>query len=236
MVTDNATDFFPSSTHTLRMAAGRTCANLGMQECITWSFMPYDLACQFNNGEMVDTSLQLTNPISVEMDTMRPSILPNLIQACSRNADRGFANAALFETGPVFSGVNPDDQSNVCTGVRHGIRAQKHWASDDISRGFDAYDAKADALAVIQSINPSLKPQLSIDAPSHYHPGRSGVFRLGKNILATFGEIHPAILDDIDITAPVIGFEVFLDNIPQGKKGSAARPALHLNPLQPITR
>ncbi len=226
-----------SETHALRMATGRTLANRGMQECITWSFMPYDLATQFNNDVPVKPSLRLTNAISVEMDTMRPSILPNLIQAAAKNADRGYGNASLFETGPVFHGVNPDDQMNVAAGVRHGVQANKHWASPDLSRKVDAYDAKADAMAAIHAVNPSLNPQISTDdTPSHYHPGRSGVLRLGKNILATFGEIHPAIIEEIDITAPVVGFEVFLNNIPSAKKSSAAKPALELSPYQPITR
>jgi phenylalanyl-tRNA synthetase beta chain len=223
-----------SKTHELRMYAGRTLANCGMQECVTWSFMQYDLATQF--AEDIKPSLRLTNAISVEMDTMRPSILPNLIQVAAKNADRGYGNAALFEVGPIFHGVNPDDQMTVAAGVRHGVQNAKHWASSDISRSVDAYDAKVDAVAVIQSVNPSLNPQISADAPGHYHPGRSGTFRLGKNVLATFGEIHPAILEKIDITGPVVGFEVFLDNIPMPKKTLSARPSLELSQYQPVTR
>ena len=223
-----------SPTHTLRLAAGRTLADRGVQECVTWSFMPRALAGQF--ADTIPNSLILTNPISVEMDTMRPSILPNLIQAAARNVDRGHGNVALFETGPVFHGVNPDDQSLVATCVRQGVQADKHWASADISRSVDAYDAKADAIAVIQSINPTLKPQVSADAPSYFHPGRSGTLRLGKNVLAVFGEIHPAILEEIDVIGPVVGCEVFLDAIPQPKKGSASRPPLDLSSLQPVYR
>lgn len=224
-----------SNSHFLRVNAGRVLADRGLQECITWSFMPYAMVQEFTQGD-VKPGLRLTNPISVEMDTMRPSILPNLISAAARNADRGYGNAALFETGPVFHGVDPQDQQIVATGIRHGIMADKHWASADVSRKVDAYDAKADALAAIAAINPSLKPQLSTDAPSWYHPGRSGVFRLGKNVLATFGEIHPAILEQIDITTPVVGFEVFLENIPLAKQKSAARPALELSQFQPVLR
>jgi len=232
--TDELTENALSSTHELRMNAGRTLANRGMQECVTWSFMQHDMAKKFTDN--MKPSLRLTNAISVEMDTMRPSILPNLIQSAAKNADRGYANASLFETGPIFYDVGPDDQMIIAAGVRHGVQGGKHWASSDLSREVDAYDAKADALAVIQSINLSLKPQITMDAPSHYHPGRSGVMRLGKNILATFGEIHPEIIEDIDITAPVVGFEVFLGNIPTAKKGSAARPPLNLSPYQPVTR
>lgn len=224
-----------SNTHTLRMSSGRTLANRGMQECITWSFMEHGLANEFSDSP-VAPSLRLTNPLSTEMSTMRPSILPNLVQAAAKNADRGYGNVALFETGPIFKGVNPDEQMTVACGVRHGVDNNKHWASSDVSRPVDAYDAKADALAVIQSVNPSLNPQVSTDAPNYYHPGRSGTFRLGKNILATFGEIHPSIIEDIDITAPVIGFEVFLENIPAAKKTSTARTALNLSAFQPINR
>lgn len=222
-----------SDTHSLRMDAGRILAARGLQECVTWSFMAHDLAAQFTTD--LKPALRLTNPISVEMDTMRPSIIPNLIQACARNANKGYPNAALFETGPVFFGVDPDDQSYMAAGVRHGIHAAKHWAGTDISRGVDAFDAKADAMAVIQSVNPSLKPQITRDAPSYYHPGRSGVLRLGKNILAIFGEIHPAICEDIDIAGNVVGFEVFLENIPQNKK-TGAKPALNLSQFQPVKR
>lgn len=230
-LTDNAL----STTHFLRMCAGRALAARGMQECITWSFIPYALAQEFTDGD-VNPSLRLTNPLSVEMDTMRPSILPNLIQAAARNADRGYGNASLFEVGPVFRGVNPDEQDTIAAGIRHGVMADKHWASADVARKVDAFDAKADALAAIQAVNPSLVPQISADAPSWYHPGRSGVFRLGKNILATFGEIHPAILEEIDITSPVVGFEIFLGNIPQAKKASNARPLLSVSQFQPVTR
>ena len=225
-----------SPHHRIRMAAGRTLAARGMQECITWSFMDNGLARDFA-GHDIAPSLVLTNPIAEQMDTMRPSALPNLIQAAARNADRGYPNAALFEIGPVFHGVEPDQQPLVAAGVRHGVQEQKHWASPDVSRPVDAYDAKADALAAIQAVNPSLNPQISTDdIPPFMHPGRSGVYRLGKNILAVFGEIHPMILETIDITAPVVAFEVYLENIPAAKKGGASKSSWTVSTLQPVTR
>jgi phenylalanyl-tRNA synthetase beta chain len=222
-----------SRTHELRMASGRALAKRGLQEAMTWSFMQYDLASQF--AETIPSSLRLTNAISIEMDTMRPSILPNLIQACARNADKGNANAALFETGPVFRGVNPDDQDYVAVGVRHGVHHDKYWSSNDVSRPVDIFDAKADALAVIQAVNPNMVPQITRDAPSYYHPGRSGCFRLGKNILGYFGEIHPAILEEIDITPTVVGFEVFLESIPT-PKSKVSKPTLIMNQYQAVRR
>jgi len=225
-----------SKTHELRIKSNRAMAVNGMQECITWSFMDHDLAAKFTPEGMISPSLRLTNPVSVELDTMRPSIIPNLIQAAKRNADKGYPNAALFETGPVFHGINPSDQSYMSAGIRHGVQGEKSWISTESARTVDAYDAKADALDTIQSINPSLKPQLTTDAPSYYHPGRSGALRLGKNILATFGEIHPSILEEIDITGTVVGFEIFLENIPMPKNASSARPQMKTSAYQPVTR
>lgn len=77
----------------------RVLASRGIHEAITWSFMDETLAPKF--GE-IDPSLRLTNPVSIEMGYMRPSIIPNLIQAAIRNQDRGQVTVALFEVGPQF--------------------------------------------------------------------------------------------------------------------------------------
>ncbi len=224
-----------SKTHENRMKAGRALAMQGLQECITWSFMAHDMAEVFTDGK-VKPALKLTNPLSVELGTMRPSILPNLLAAAGRNADRGYGNAALFEIGPVFHGVDPDDQAMMAAGVRHNVAHDKHWSNGDAGRNVDVYDVKADTLAAIQAINPTLNPQIdSAGAPSWYHPGRSASFRLGKNMLATFGEIHPAILETMDVDAPVVGFEVYLDNIPPAKKQNVKKP-LKLSAYQPVKR
>lgn len=228
-----------SQSHALRMTAGRCLASRGLQECVTWSFMPSNLAAAFDDGIGAGAvgAMTLTNPISSDLDRMRPSILPNLIQAAARNADRGHGNAALFEVGPVFCGAEPQDQKLAAAGIRHGQMNGRHWASKESARAVDVFDAKADAMAVIAAINPSIRmPQVTRDAPPHYHPGRSGVFRLGKNILAAFGEIHPAIAENIDISGALVGFEVFVETVPQPRKAGTAKPLLDSSPFQPVNR
>ncbi|MDG2269713.1 MAG: phenylalanine--tRNA ligase subunit beta, partial [Alphaproteobacteria bacterium] len=74
------------------------------------------------------------------------------------------------------------------------------------------------------------------DAPDWYHPGRSGALRLGKNILAYFGEVHPAVLRGLDVRGPAVGFEVFLDNLPPLKDKGSSRLPLRLESLQPVRR
>lgn len=210
----------------------RDLANRGLSEAVTWSFMSSDLATFFGD---VPAELKLLNPISADLDTMRPSILPNLLQAIGRNDDRGIMNGALFEVGPVFLTADAKGQKLVAGGVRSGVAQDRHWASE--TRKVDAYDAKADALAVIRAVNgPADNAQISTDAPNYYHPGRSGCLRLGKNVMAYFGEIHPAIVEKMGLRGPLVAFEVFLDTIPAGKKKGTALPLVKLSAFQPVSR
>ena len=231
----------PAPAETILGAAMRNAraalAARGLHECVTWSFMGHEQAAAFGANDNQITALSLQNPISSEMDVMRPSILPNLIEAAERNEARGYADAALCEVGPVFGGVKPGEQMMVDAGIRSGSNSARHWADGNASRTVDLYDAKADAIAALEACGaPGTNAQITADAPDYYHPGRSGVLRLGKNVLATFGEIHPAILDEMDIKFPVVGFEVMLDNIPQSKKKGTEKPMLRLEPLQPLSR
>lgn len=208
----------------------------GLDECVTWSFMNKNLANEFGAND--NAALTLSNPISAEMNQMRPSILPNLIEAAGRNAAMGFSDVALCEVGPTFNSPKPDGQVYMAAGIRAGSNANRHWADANANRAVDLYDAKADAMAALEACGaPGKKAQITRDAPEYFHPGRSGTMRLGKNALAYFGEIHPVILDEMDVKGPVVGFEIYLENIPEPKKKSGTeKPYLTLEPLQPLTR
>ena len=208
-------------------------ASRGMYETVTWSFADSDIAQYFRQGK---EAILLQNPIVKELNEMRPSILPNLLTAVKNNIARGYANLALFEVGPEFDGRHPTEQHTVASGIRAGQTAKKDWSGT--ARAYDVFDAKADALAVIAAANgPYDNPQITADAPSYYHPGRSGTIRLGKNVLAWFGEIHPSILKALDIKTRVVAFEVNLDNIPQPRKvQDKARKKLELSPFQAVDK
>jgi len=211
--------------------ARRALADMGLMEAITWSFMPGTIAAHFGS---IDDSMRLINPISSDLDVMRPTILGNLIQAAKRNSDRGFADAALFEIGPIFKNQSPEGQINLATAVRTGT-TPRHWASP--VRPVDAFDAKADALAALAAAGaPTTSLQITTDAPSWYHPGRSGALRLGPNVLAYFGEIHPTVLEACDATGPMVGCEIFLNHIPASRSAGTAKPMLKLNALQSVSR
>lgn len=225
----------------------RTLASRGLLEAATYSFMPSRLAADFGGAP---EALRLVNPISADLDALRPSILPNLLMAAKRNADRGFADVGLFEVGPVYvessgaravvspaagSGTERMAQYTVASGIRAGMASPRHWMGG--ARTPDLYDAKADVLAALEAARvPTGNAQATTDAPSYYHPGRSGALRLGPTVLATFGEIHPALVQKMDLTGPVAAFEIFLDALPSPREASAARPLADLPDLQPVRR
>ena len=213
--------------------AKRTLAARGLSEAVTWSFLSGPVAELFGGGQ---PGLRLVNPISSDLDVMRPSVLPNLIQAAGRNADRGFADVRLFEVGAAFRTPAPDGQDTVAAGIRAGAAVPRHWAEK--ARAVDVFDAKADALAVLEAVGaPAANLQVTTDAPGWYHPGRSGVLRLGPTVMARFGEIHPSVLETLGVKGPVVGFEVMLDAVPlPKKKGGTAKPMVQLSAFQPVER
>ena len=209
-----------------------------MQEAVTWSFISAKNAEIFGGGK---PETELFNPISTDMSHMRPSLLPTLISAAQNNADKGYGDVAIFEVSHVYKGDKPQDQMRVAGGVRRGTAvvtgAGRHWsgASPDVS----VYDAKADALAVLEACGmDTSKVQVSAAAPDWYHPGRSGSIQLGpKLVLAHFGEIHPFTLQSLDVSGPICGFEVILDNVPEPrKKATKTKPPLAISSLQAVKR
>ena len=209
----------------------------GLVEAITWSFVRRSDAQLFGGGA---DALELDNPISTEMSSMRPSLLPGLLTAVQRNRNRGFADAALFELGQAYRGDSPEDQYLAASGVRSGtarlMGSGRHW--DGAAGEVDVFDAKADVFSVIAALglDPN-KAQITRDAPAWFHPGRSGTLRLGpKVVLAHFGEFHPETLKTLDVAPPAVGFEIFLDALPPEKRKSRAKAPLDAADLLPVRR
>ena len=232
-------DRFPKQTLTPAQQRAVTVkhelASRSMLETVTWSFTASKLASVFHKSNQPDTIL-IHNPISSDLDEMRPSLLPNLLIGAQNNIARGYPNMSLFEVGPEFFGREPKEETNVAAGIRVGLTSQKDWSHT--SRAFDVFDVKADALAVISAAKgPYENPQITTDAPSYYHPGRSGTIRLGKNVLAYFGELHPNVIKKFGLKTNVVAFEVYLDNIPMPRTShDKTKKKLELSAFQPVTK
>jgi phenylalanyl-tRNA synthetase beta chain len=219
-------------------AAKRALAVRGMMEAVTWSFIPARHAELFGGGR---AELKLANPIAADMSDMRPSLLPGLIAAAQRNADRGIGDVALFEVSGTYEGDSAERQRRVASGIRRGTArlegAGRHWAGN--AAGVGVFEAKADAIAVLEACGaPVEKLQIEAGGPSWYHPGRCGTIKLGpKLVLGHFGEFHPATLEALDASGPLCGFEVFIDVIPEPKaKPTRTKPKLELSAFQAVKR
>jgi len=217
--------------------AKRALAARAMAEAVTWSFVSKREAELFGGGR---PELALANPIAVELSDMRPSLIPGLVMAAQKNADRGFGDIALFEVGQIFKGDKPEDQITAATGIRRGLanpnEIGRHWLG---SGAADPFDVKADALAVLAAAGAPVQAlQVVPGGPAWFHPGRSGTIQIGpQNVLGHFGELHPRALAVLDAEGPIMAFEISLEKIPEPKaKPTRARPALELSPFQPVER
>jgi phenylalanyl-tRNA synthetase beta chain len=218
--------------------AKRALAARGLTEAVTWSFISKAQAEMFGGGS---AAMALANPIAAELSDMRPSLVAGLVAAAQKNADRGFPDTALFEVGQIFKGDKPEDQFIAATGVRRALAKStgtgRHWSGKTAE--VDAFDAKADALAVLAAAGaPAQALQVVPGGPAWFHPGRSGTIQIGpQNILGHFGELHPRALEALDAEGPLVAFEVILEKIPEGKaKATRAKAALELSAFQPVTR
>jgi phenylalanyl-tRNA synthetase beta chain len=218
--------------------AKRALATRGMVEAVAWSFIAKPQAELFGGGS---PDLALANPIASDLSDMRPSLIPGLVAAAQMNADRGVADAAVFEVGQIFRGDRPQDQLTAAGGVRRVLAkatgSGRHWSA--AAAEVDTFDAKADAFAVLTAAGaPAQALQVVPGAPPWFHPGRSGTIQIGpQNVLGYFGELHPRTLEALDAEGPLVAFEVILEKIPEPKaKATRAKPVLELSAFQPVER
>ena len=218
--------------------AKRALAARGLLEAVTWSFVSKREAELFGGGA---PELALANPIAAELSDMRPSLIPGLVMAAQRNADRGSPDTGMFEVGQIFKGDKPADQLTSASGLRRGLAkpsgSGRHWS--DKSGPVDAFDVKADAIAVLAAAGAPMQAlQVVPGGPAWFHPGRSGTIQIGpQNVLGHFGELHPRAIAGMKAEGPLVAFEVILEKIPEPKaRPTRAKPVLDVSPFQPVER
>ena len=212
-------------------SARRTIAALGYNECVTYSFIDAKAAALFGGGA---DAVRVDNPISSEMSHLRPDLLPGLLAAAARNQSRGFMDLALFEVGPVFQGGEPGEQHLQAAGLLIGAAAARDPHGS--RRMVDVFDAKADAEAVLAALGAPARVQITRKVAEWWHPGRSGVIGLGPTVLAGFGEVHPRVLQAMEVKGPAVAFTILIANVPAPKVKTPTRPALTSSDLQAVER
>jgi len=215
----------------------RSVASKGFTETVTWSFTDSRIDNLFSE---LKTGIKLSNPISSDLDVLRSSLYSNLMIGAKKNIHRNFEDLMLFEVGPVFKGSKPGEQSTMISAIKTGKYSRKNWIEKE--RNFDVFDIKNDALRTLNEVGiENSKIAVSNKTKKWYHPGRSGLLSLGSvdgPELAYFGEIHPSIIKKLDLrTDNVLGFEIFLDNIPKSrKKIREAKPQFVVSDYQKVVR
>jgi phenylalanyl-tRNA synthetase beta chain len=196
----------------------RALASKGYLETVTWSFTDSKIDKQFSKGER---EISIFNPISSDLDVLRRSIFSNLAMHLKKNQDRGYEDLSIFEIGPTFFGKNPGEQQIIVGGLKSGKINRKSWL--DKERNIDVFDVKSDVIRTLKELGIEQKDLfVSDDNKNCYHPGRSGSINLKSTKgphLAYFGEIHPALIKNLDFKdTNIFGFEIFLKNIPEPNK------------------
>ena len=210
----------------------RLIANRGYLETITYSFMDGEQADFITNNK----SIRIKNPISSDLNTMRPSTFPNLLSTINPNISRLYTRGKLFEVGPNFFNSNDDGQKMVATGIQFGLSKVLNW--NNKTKFSDVYDIKGDVFYILDQLNVPIEnlQHLSLESKL-YHPGKSAQLKLGNNIIANFGEINPLILKKFNIKIIVLGFEIFLDELEQFQiKKTSTKKAYDSNPFQLVER
>tara|TARA_Y100000590_G_scaffold467198_1_gene645345 strand:+ start:2337 stop:4742 length:2406 start_codon:yes stop_codon:yes gene_type:complete len=234
-VKKETSDLFPSinSKQFTFYKFKRLIASRGYFEVVTWSFMSSKLSNYFNNNSDV---LKIDNPISNDLDIMRPSIIPNLLESINKNQARFFNDAGIFEVGPQYQNYTIEGQKMVATGIKYGNINGNNWI--DEKRSVDVFDIKSDIYFFLSSLGISTENlQLEDQAPDWYHPGKSCSIKLGKINIGYLGEINPIILNLLEIKSNVCAFEVFVENLGQflSNRTSIKKP-FDNNPYQIVER
>ena len=209
----------------------RAIANTGYIEAVTWSFMDEKVAKLLSANVIT-----IKNPISADLNVMRPSNIPNLLTSINLNKSKMITSGKIFEVGPIFDETLEDKQVNVATGIGYGNVSGNNWNSS--KKDFDVFAIKSDLMTILKSLNAPID-NLNYEAINNkvFHPGKSSSLRIGKNIIANFGEINPILLKSLDISNTVVAFEIFTETLAQFQnKKTSTISAFDNNPFQMVER
>ena len=212
----------PHNTHEFDIK--KLLSSRGLNECRSFGFGNSAVEVLLSDRP----NINIANPITSDLNTVRNGLLFGLLTAVSNNEKRGYPNVNLFEVGTVFKGDAPCAQETSLCIVRTGVTSPKHWTHRN--RDVDVYDVKADLIALMAGQRFTVSSE---NAPRWAHPFRYGALYQGKKKIAEFGELHPSVARALRIkTNVVIAIVDDITNLPNARR--AKQPVL--SDFQPITR
>lgn len=187
-------------------------SNQGLYETISFALTNEETFNKLNipQDSPLRKAVPIMNPLSDEYPLVRTTLLSSIFDNLARNLARKNDDVALFEVGSVFFPKAlpvtelPDEVVKIA-GAITGRRNAQGWnqANDMV----DFYDAKG----IIEELFANLRvTRYTVEAGTHYamHPGKTALFKKGRDVIATVGEVHPAVLSAYGITKPVYIFEL----------------------------
>ena len=196
-------------------------SNLGLREVINYSFIPANSFEKLNMNIDSENIITLKNPIVEEFSVLRPTLMYSLLKNVKDNLNRGQEDIRFFEVSKRF--VLSDDKIEKSVYINEkrvseretlgivlsGSFTKNLWAPKPES--YDFFDMKGIVEAMFDKLN-FKSYQLRRSVNSSYHPGRSVDLFVGKELIGTFGEIHPDVLENMEIDRNrVIYAEIYLD-------------------------
>ena len=194
-------------------------ASLGLQEVINYSFIPKTALPNIN---MEANTVEISNPISEEMVVMRPTLIYSLLSNIRDNFNRNIFNLKLFEVSRTFTKNENDvlEHEDVKIAIALGGKGEKDlW--DVKPSDYDFYDLKGYVEEFLSNAGLG-RYQMDRSKNITFHPGRSVDIKMGKDIVGTFGEIHPEVAENMDIKK----HKVYIAEIDMSKLNKYAKPGI----------
>ena len=182
--------------------------NNGLSEIYTYGFVSeQDLEKSNISKELIEKSITIINPLSDEYKLMRPTTIPSMMQILATNANKKNQNVKLFDISRNYRNLNNEvengevpEQENILTLGMYG---------DDV----DFYTLKGLIENVLEAVSVNRYDIIKETKNGSYHPGRCANITVGKDIIATIGEVHPAVLENYGIEKRVYLAEVNVTKI-----------------------
>ncbi len=206
------------------------CSSLGLREVINYSFIPKK-AFEMTK-EKIDTIIEIENPITEDFAIMRKSLMFSLLKNAKDNFNRSFNDIKFFEVSKTFENINDKIVETTKLGVV--LAGAKSKSIYDKEQVYDFYDIKGIVEEVLYNLNVNSYRILRTESVS-LHTGRGADIFVGRELLGSFGEIHPDVEENFGFDGKkVMYFELDVDKLKKYMKNGIKYTGL--SKYQSVTR